>query len=183
MGVIERARPQMAECEIEIISSILETQRPARVLEWGVGGSTVYWPGRYDFIERWVGIEGQPDYYDYYAGQVAEKVELRLARVNVEDYVQAVVKEGKEYDFVLVDGGFRVECLEAAPLILAARGVVVLHDSGRLDYRPGWKAFPKHEELYEGELPDPERGFKHRGVAVFWQDAYVKQAGWIRDYA
>lgn len=181
--MIKRRTPQMAECEIEIFDSIFETQRPARVLEWGSGGSTIYWPPRYDFIEVWVSIEHEPEYRDWVASQMCDKVELRLREPEAEHYVYRLLEgEDEPFDLIIVDGACRIECLIAAQGLLADEGIVVLHDSGRLAYKPGWEDWPRHEVLYAGELPDPERGFLHRGVAVFWQDAYVERKGWCRDY-
>lgn len=173
----DRDKPMMADCEIAIITSILETQQPVSVLEWGAGGSTVYWPGRCDSVQRWLSVEGNRDYYEHYLNRVGDKVELRLA-LETSDYLLEGTDE--TFDFILVDGRHRIECLNAAKRLLANKGVVVLHDSGREAYRGGW--WRRHEILYLGELLTERGDYKHRGVTVFWQDSYVRKAGWLRDY-
>jgi len=157
-----------------------------RVLEWGAGASTVYWPERCASVERWVAVESRPEY--------AEAVRAEIARRRLGGRVSCLHLEGEEYTtlpdladvqfgLIIVDGIARVECLRSAAQRLAPRGIVVLHDAGRNSYRDGWDAFRRCEMLYPGEIPNGEDGYKHRGIAVLWNGQYVKRAGWLRDYA
>ena len=185
-----RQTPWMADCEVEIMDSIFRTQRPKRVLEWGAGGSTLYWPPKYDFIEEWKVIEQDKEFAKALKGQVADKVYVSYA-TGKQYWHQAA-----EYDMIIVDGHYRLECLEAALGLLADGGIVVLHDSGRSAYNEAWKFWPHCEELYLGEkfiqydcgywTPNAKPGegyYKHRGIAVFWQDDTVETSGWCRQYA
>ncbi len=179
--------PWMADCEIKIMESLFETQQPKRVLEWGAGGSTLYWPQRYDFIEEWIAIEHDPDFVAAIRPLVNKKV--AIFHVDGNAYWEWVMQRAEieletfaPFDLIIVDGRHRVECLEAAKGLLALKGIVVLHDSGRPAYNEAWKLWPRSEELYPGEKPTEEGYYRHRGITVFWHDGRVKQAGWCREY-
>jgi len=174
-----KQKPWMADCEIEIMDSLFQAQRPKRVLEWGAGGSTLYWPQQYDFIEEWVAIEHDEVFAEAVRVQAAGKVE-------VFDFLPPQYWQWAEhlgqYDMIIVDGRYRVDCLEVARDLLAAGGIVVLHDSGRSGYNEAWKLWPRSEELYPGEKLNEDGYYRHRGITVFWRDKGVRQAGWCREY-
>ena len=180
-----KATPWMADIEIEIMDSLFKTQRPKRVLEWGAGGSTLYWPPKYKFIEKWLAVERDRAFAKELRAQVADKVTVKGATG------KRYWKQKGQFDMIIVDGHHRPECLEAAlgPLaqgqralgLLAEGGIVVLHDSGRPAYNVAWKLYPFAETLYAGEKP-VEGGYKHRGITVFWQDEAVETGGWCREY-
>lgn len=181
--MVEKAdiRPMMADCEIEIMESLLETQQPKRVLEWGAGFSTVYWPERFPSILNWKAIEHDEKVYDELMQRVGLNVslELRLRR----DYYWPLLECAGGFDFILIDGLFRQACMVVARQILHPRGIVVLHDAGRREYFPAWGVFPHREVLYRGELPlEFGVGYRHRGIAVFWRDPNVRAKAWCRDY-
>jgi predicted O-methyltransferase YrrM len=52
------------------------------------------------------------------------------------------------FDFVLVDGRARVSAIRAVPGLLAADGVVILHDANRSEYAEACAAFP-HQVLFQ----------------------------------
>ena len=174
-----RQKPWMADVEITIIDSIFQAQQPKRVLEWGAGGSTLYWPPQYNFIEEWVAIEDDEAYAEAVREQAAGKVEV--LQLDPPQYWQWAERLG-QFDLIIVDGRHRVECLKAALGLLADKGIVVLHDSGRSGYNEAWKVWPRSEELYPGEKLNEDGYYRHRGITVFWKDKGVKQAGWCREY-
>ena len=171
-----RTQPWMAAVEIQIMDSLFKTQRPKRVLEWGAGGSTLYWPPKYDFIEKWVAVERDRAFARELRAEVASKVTVKGATGK-----QYWNQKG-EYDMIIVDGHYRPECLEAALGLLAEGGIVVLHDSGRSSYNVAWELYPFAEVLYAGEKRKEDGYYKHRGITVFFVDSLVSQAGWCRDY-
>ena len=176
-----RTQPWMAAVEIQIMDSLFKTQRPKRVLEWGAGGSTLYWPQLHRPIEEWVAIEHNEAFAEAVRGQTDAKVEvLQLNAPQYWRWAELVAP----FNMIIVDGIHRVECLEAARGLLAPRGIVVLHDSGRSAYNVAWEIYPFSEVLYAGEIPR-DRGdgyYKHRGIAVFWQDKGVRRKKWNRQH-
>lgn len=175
------AKPMMADCEIEIMASLFEAQRPKSVLEFGAGHSTRVWPDQMKGLLQWVAIEHSVRWFNELQGKVDERVDLRLRKRR--DYYAPLLLEGGWFDFILVDGLYRCACMLVASLLLAPGGIVVLHDAGRPEYLASWDVFPYHELLYPGELPLPGgHGFRHRGVAVLWGDEDVETKDWCRDH-
>lgn len=174
-------RPLMADCEIEIMESLLQVQQPRWVLEFGAGLSSVYWPERFLSIVVWKAIEHDENVYDDLMQLVPSNVSLELRPRR--DYYWPLLECAQKFDFILVDGLFRRACMVVASQIVAPRGIVVLHDAGRPEYLPSWGVFPHHEVLYPGELPRSDgKGWQHRGITVFWRDKDVWREGWCRNH-
>ncbi len=172
-------KPLLAVSEVKIIESLLRAQRPQRVLEWGSGWSTVYWPKRCPGLREWVAIEHEPRWYERIKGRVVDCVDLRLV-ARAEYYVPLLWGE-KAFDLIFVDGLYRRACLLVAARILAPGGIVVLHDAGRLEYRASWGVFPHHELLFRGRYPYGAPGeYLGFGLCVFWRDGDVKTDDWCR---
>lgn len=161
-------KPQMADKEIEIIDNLIEKTQPKTCLEWGSGGSTNYFPRKHACITRWVSIEHDPDWYKRIKELVSDTVSLKL--LDKDDYYSKIYREyhETEFDFILVDGIYRRECMIAAHKFLASAGFMLLHDSGRGEYTPSYGIYPHVEKLCEGEIPR-ENGitYKHRGLTLF----------------
>ena len=119
--------PYMPEKDMTAFAALLERFKPRRVLEWGAGRSTVYWPPRILSLEAWVSIEHNYVYWKKFAPDVAKSVDLRF--LTSDAYL--LPEEGPTYDLVIVDGDRRDECLLAAHRLVKPGGAVVLHDWGR----------------------------------------------------
>jgi len=152
--------------DIAAMNHLFEEQKPAQVLEFGAGGSTVYWPTKYGFIERWVAVEHSSDVVQALSGKTASSV--RVTFVSLDDFSTPDV-EGK-FDLIIVDGHDRLGCMEAARGFLAPGGVVVLHDAQRVGYQTAWQWYDHAETLTEGRVPDERGGFKRDGLVMFWND-------------
>lgn len=151
----------MSDKEIKIIDDLIEERKPKTVLEWGSGGSTIYFP-KHDTIKHWLSIEHNGHYVSYLKDKVHPKTDVIWA--DKEWYIDCV-KLGKKYDMILVDGNDREACVEIGLNLLTAKGFLLLHDSGREEYQDFIRKF-SGEVLIEGE--EPYRGyFKHRGLAIF----------------
>lgn len=166
-------KPLMPPHEMRIVTWFLEQVRPSQVLEWGAGGSTLYWPPRYDFIERWVSIEHTVAWYEALRPRICDKVDLR--REAFPAYWQGVT--GK-YGLILVDGRERVACLMRAKELLAPGGVVLLHDASRERYKRGW-VFEHSAALTDGMAnPRSLYGLWNQGLAAFADDSEGEK--WLR---
>jgi SAM-dependent methyltransferase len=148
--------PFMDAHEVRAIEACLATfGGPLRALEWGSGNSTLYFAWNLPRGSRWRSIEHQPDWARSVAAGAAAAglahVEVHHVpndapfRDGVDDgdlrsfrsYVLRPFAFGEPFDFVLVDGRARVECLRLAWELLAEGGVLVLHDAQRGEYVPG----------------------------------------------
>lgn len=124
----------------------LKALNPRRVLEWGAGRSTIYWPSRIADLECWVSIEHHFRYWRRFYSQVGESVDLRF--LTGDEYL--LPAEDPTYDLIIVDGTRRNECLVAAHRLLKSGGVVILHDWGRREYQEGIASYAKREILTLG---------------------------------
>lgn len=153
--------PMMSDQEIKIIDKLLAELKPKVCLEWGSGGSTVYFPPRHPEIETWVSIEHNGKFYDEVKNSVSSKVELKHVKIN--EYLNAAMD--KKYDFILVDGLMRQECLLIGKDLLNEGGVMLLHDSGRPEFDKIIKQWGNVKKLSDGQLE--VKGFAHRGLHLF----------------
>lgn len=151
--------PYMSEGEIEVMNALFEVRFPERVLEWGCGGSTIYWPNRYDFIRVWVAVEHLEEWAVKLKGLCAPSVVV--LHMDNHFYCDALLYNDP-FDLILVDGMWRVACMKVASQILAPRGVVVLHDCVRESYDPTREYFEHSEVIRE---PFSRYG---SGLEIFW---------------
>lgn len=155
-------RPMMSEIEIQIIDEHLALYKPNRVLEWGSGGSTIYFPRKHPYIEKWVSIEHDGRYVNYIKRAVQSNVDLR--HVKLEEYLNTVKDE--KFNFILIDGLMRKECLMFAYDLIISPGIILLHDSGRHEFQKSIKEWPgKNEKLTNGEIE--VKSYSHRGLHKF----------------
>jgi hypothetical protein len=122
--------------------------------EWGSGGSTVWFAERTKHVTS---VEDNSDWHRYVNSRLAEKclnnVDLRLTRIDpaLSDectssdqrarsvYVRQISDFRDEFfDYVLVDGHFREECIRAAIGKLKVGGLLILDDSLWLPTLDGW---------------------------------------------
>lgn len=144
-------KPLMQDHQIKIIENELLNLNKSRllILEWGCGGSTVYFT---DFLKRngisytWISIEHNPDWHMKVSACLSDdkNVSLHLFDLNNDknNYVNFPLQIGKKFDFILVDGRKRKECLIEAARLLNPCGVVILHDAQRSRYHGAFKYYP-----------------------------------------
>ena len=149
-------KPFMNQKEVDFIFNFLNLGFK-NILEWGSGGSTVYFPKVCE-IDSWTSIEHNRDWYEKIKDSINEKVDLQLRDLD-KDYTQI---EG-DFDLVLIDGRRREDCF------LKAREFdcpILLHDSGRKRYWQWYKDYP-HEIVLDGEGKEG-KFYNHRGLALFY---------------
>lgn len=147
----------MSSQEVGIITELLKPDW--RCLEYGSGGSTIYFP---QFVKTWTSIESDYDYYSEIKNHVPFNVSLNL-ETDQEKYVDALGRF--DFDFILVDGQWRKECLYAGLKKLNENGILLLHDADRKDYNEWVNDFP-NKVLVRGELPEGDF-YKHRGLRLY----------------
>ena len=118
-----------------------------RVLEWGSGGSTVFFS---QFVESWDSIEHNSQWYKEMGGYTASMANVRMytaphswngnddgTYAEFKDYVELPAKWERQFDVVLVDGRARVPCARSAIYnsLLEPNGIVVVHDWERVQYK------------------------------------------------
>ncbi len=118
--------PWMTSAEIDCIKTYLKSTD--QMLEWGSGGSTMYYS---QFVQKYVSVEHNPDWYAKMSSQVPSNVILNFVPMNgskYTDYIMLPKILGWQYDRILVDGRQRVACADVARDILLPGGTMFVHD-------------------------------------------------------
>lgn len=158
--------PMMSDKEITIVNQLIAKYQPKICLEWGSGGSTLFFPNENGCIKKWVSIEHNANYYEKVKQNADKKVDVYLVRLD--EYLKKVKDLDLKYDFIFIDGLMRAECLWFAEDYLNTGGFILLHDSGRAEYQDfiSRSSFNK-DKLIDGEIPITTNGFAHRGLTIF----------------
>lgn len=167
MKIADSSYPMMAEHEVEYIKAFITNNGVRTVLEWGSGNSTIWFPNNCPKVTRWLAIEHNGHYVNYLKDKVKKDVvELRFLQDDEQKYIDGA--DGEKFDLIIVDGIARDKCLEKAFSLLEEQpgARVLLHDSGRTEYKKWYEKY-KHTIIYEGEIPQKDGGFAHRGIALF----------------
>lgn len=181
--------PQMSSNEIALMERILLSHgRHVDVLEWGSGGSTVYFTNflrKKEVSYTWTSIEYNRQWYEKVHDAVKDNenvslalfdvgnTELRQRYTNMDEYVAYPATLGKKYDVILVDGRKRRRCLLEASKLLKSDGVVILHDARRTFYHCAFSAFSDSRMLlwsgfWQGKLEDPGIGRRAMNWLMYW---------------
>ncbi len=148
--------PWMRYMEIEIVEELLVRLHPRRCLEWGAGFSTLCFPESLDREATWLAVEHDHEWATK-VDAMNERPNVRIQHVaanhgpwsdkhgdgaysDLADYVDYPTAFAL-FDFVLVDGRARADCLERALELAAKTGVVVLHDAQRPYYHDALAAY------------------------------------------
>ncbi len=138
-----------------ILTTLCEQLAPRRILEWGPGDSTILLANACPQANI-LSIEHDVRWYERIRQRTAASPRIEIAHVphmlplgRSAGYVtyplRRLLRAGRElayYDLIFVDGRSRCDCLTVAWLLLATRGVVVLHDAERSNYHDGLHVFP-----------------------------------------
>jgi predicted O-methyltransferase YrrM len=147
--------PLMEPQEIEKIIAHLSPKHT--MLEWGSGGSTLFFPPK---VARYYSIEHDPTWYHSVAQEIAKRglknVHISLVKPNaplthptkyneVKDYIEFPKKLGiPRFDRVLIDGRGRPECAKALLPLIDGNSIVFFHDF----YLPGREYYRKALDHY-----------------------------------
>lgn len=131
---------------------VAELPEGSSVLEYGSGESTrIILAGLRG--GKFVSVEHDPRWYTPVCKTGVEIFQLlKPAQVpygGSEDYVTCPLAYGP-FDFILVDGRNRADCLALSSLMLKPDGVVMLHDAERQNYHSGFPYFSERQDLATG---------------------------------
>jgi hypothetical protein len=115
------------------------------VLEYGSGAGTEWWAQRCSQV---LAVEHDAE-WGLRVGTRTRASIVMVDSASEEGYVSAA-RNAAPFDVIVVDGIFRPACLEAAPSLLASRGIIILDDAQRLEYgaaieallRQGFRCIP-----------------------------------------
>jgi predicted O-methyltransferase YrrM len=164
----EVIKPFMRCREAKIIVEVLRNLQPMKCLEWGSGFSTIYFPKFLNKDAKLLSIEHDEGWSSRInAMNNNSNVQLFLVPPNhfpwtdehedgtysdLKDYVEFPSKFGN-FDFVLVDGRARKDCMIKAYQLITDDAVVILHDSNRQYYHEAFELY-KHQVIFKDYQKD-----------------------------
>lgn len=142
--------------EIEIIEEVIQTLKPKRCLEWGTGYGTLYFTRLIGKETNWISVEHEAA-WSMNIEKLNRNRNVQICHVppnqfswsdpnqdgaysDLKDYIEFPSQFG-EFDFILVDGRARVDCLMKAYELIRNDGVVILHDANRKHYHSPFHLF------------------------------------------
>jgi hypothetical protein len=105
------------------------------VFEFGSGNSTIFFAER---VKKVISIEHNKEWYQIVNKSKPENVDLILTKSDSsKDYLDAFKNMNVFADVIIVDGIHRIDCLKVAIEKLSEKGVIILDDSERNEYKAG----------------------------------------------
>ena len=105
------------------------------VFEFGSGNSTVFFAER---VKKVFSIEHNKEWYQIVNKSKPDNVDLILTKSDSsKDYLDAIKYMNVFADVIIVDGLHRIDCLKVAIEKLSEKGVIILDDSERNEYKAG----------------------------------------------
>ncbi|WP_456431326.1 hypothetical protein [Thermosulfuriphilus sp.] len=187
-------KPYMDEEDIRIIESVLLNFKKDHldVLEWGSGGSTLYFPrflSSQGISYTWTSIEHNKSWFETVLKAVEgiPHVRLNLVRfdgpgrklrkIPMKEYIEWPRRLNQRYDLILVDGRKRQECLLEAPRHLKPGGLVLLHDAQRKRYHRAFRIYPYSRflgyRIWIGGLKAPQADIRLKNYINYFYYAYI----------
>jgi len=157
----KREREIMCDCLLAVAH---RCSPPMRILEWGSGGSTVFFTdllASHGIGYEWLSLEYNAGWHEKVSAAVEGRpVEVKLFDVgnndlfqrhtDMDDYVDYPASLGTRYDFILVDGRKRRRCLLEGVSLVTPVGVVALHDAYRKRYHCALEAYGEQDMAVDG---------------------------------
>lgn len=105
------------------------------LFEYGSGYSTAFFAQR---VRSVISVEHDESWYRQMKGSLPPNVELIYQTHDYDgEYCRLIASAGRSYDVVVVDGRDRVNCIKQGIPALSEKGVLLLDDSEREQYRVG----------------------------------------------
>lgn len=104
------------------------------VLEFGSGNSTIWFS---DKIKTITSIEHNKEWHSKVSAKLKNNCKLILNESNTNDYHKIAESLNTKFDIIIVDAIDRVNCLKTASSKLGDKGVVILDNSNRKEYKSG----------------------------------------------
>lgn len=169
-------KPQMSTQEIDVLKKLLSSSgKHIDVLEWGTGGSTIYFT---QFLRdnqisyTWQGVEYNKVWYDKISQEISSdsnidivlfdvgNIDNKQRYVQMDEYVSYPKTLNKKFDIIIVDGRKRRRCVLEAKQLLKPNGSVILHDARRSYYHCAFRVFPDSRMLlwsglWQGKIENP----------------------------
>jgi hypothetical protein len=104
-----------------------------KVFEYGSGNSTLWWASRVSSVYS---CEHDKVWYDIGKERIPGNVSLIYKELEYNgDYCREIEKYNNEFNFIIIDGRDRVNCIKNSLRALKENGILILDDSERERYK------------------------------------------------
>lgn len=103
------------------------------IFEFGAGNSTYFFAEK---VKSVCAVEHNESWYNEIISTSIQNVSLILKTDSVQ-YAKSVIEAKESYDLIFVDGIERNDCIKFAIKALTEKGMIILDDSEREEYRSG----------------------------------------------
>lgn len=135
------ALPWVTYSFIDFIDNRLSNEM--RVFEYGSGNSTLFYAKK---VESITSVEHEKEWFDKIKKLMPINSKLIYQELHYNgEYSATASKQEEKYDLIIVDGRDRVNCLKKSINALSERGVIVLDDSEREDYKECYEFMKKNK--------------------------------------
>ena len=105
------------------------------VFEFGSGNSTLFFAKK---VKKIISVEHNKDWYQIVEKTKPGNVDLIITKSDSsEDYLEYIIDMKEVVDVIIIDGLHRIDCLKVGVEKLSDKGVIVLDDSERDEYKVG----------------------------------------------
>jgi hypothetical protein len=105
------------------------------VFEFGSGNSTLFFARK---VKDVTSVEHNIEWYNKLKSKIPINSNLILTKSdNSKDYITGLKQSDKKFDLIIIDGIHRVDCCSSASKYLTDKGVIILDDSEREQYKEG----------------------------------------------
>jgi len=113
------------------------------VFEYGSGFSTLYYARK---TKKVVSVEHNAEWFDKMQKLVPQNVEMiYCAEDTIGTYSKVIHGRAEQYDLIIVDANDRANCIKESISKLTSKGVLVLDDSERIEYREIFKFLNEYD--------------------------------------
>ena len=105
------------------------------VFEFGSGNSTLFFAER---VKQVSSVEHNSEWHNKLISKIPGNSNLLLSKsASSADYITILKQSNKQFDLIIIDGIHRVDCCLYALNFLTVKGVIILDDSEREQYKEG----------------------------------------------
>ncbi len=120
----------------------------ARVFEFGSGNSTLFWASRCAEV---ISVEHDPKWYEFMRARVPKNVSLHL-RTQSDEYSTIINEIGGEFDIIVIDGEWRLNCAQSSLKNFSNHGMLILDNS---DWFVDTSRYLRAQSLFQIDFSGP----------------------------
>lgn len=167
-----RTIPWLMPKSIEFLKSFLAERPGAKVLEFGSGGSTIWFA---EHNVSLVSIEHDKTWFDKVSSELISRHKERDLRLLPRPYDSVCIDfPDAFFDLVLVDGRDRVRCVKASMPKVKPGGIIMLDNAERPEYQEIYLLLAKWKFFKTTHQGPDETGFVYGSTEV-WQTNWWKK--------